>query len=185
MLSLAVSAGQEATAMPLLQIILMILGGVAGTLWVLSLFRSAATFFPIAATATDLAEAEPFVQPLVTSPWLLIWILGLAVGIWLAPKAWGQKHFTVAMRGAPRVLRLAMWITWVGAIIGSFVVGAFSGTYPRVYVLDAAFFSYACCVFISGGRLGLGEPRCTNGHVIAADMTECSLCGAPARGLAR
>jgi len=167
------------------QIIFMILAAVAGVLWGLALYGCAAAFFPGEPVE---ALARTVQGPLLLmSPWLVLWALSVVVGIWLAPEAWGHKHFTVAMRGAPRLLRLAMWTSWALALVASPLLAAFLGTWPKMQSapLDMVFFSYACCVFVSAGRLGLGKPRCTNGHELAEDMTDCSLCGAPAQGVAR
>lgn len=166
------------------QIIFMILAAVAGVLWGLALFGCVAAFFPGEPVETLTGTAQ---APLMlTSPWFLLWALSILVASWLAPKAWGQKAFTIAMRGAPRLLRIAMWTSWALAFAVPLLTWLL-GRWPNMHAspLDISFFSYACCVFVSAGRLGLGKPRCANGHELAEDMTDCSLCGAPAQGVAR
>lgn len=171
--------------MVLLQVLLLGLGVVAGALWVWSAFRFAQSFAIDPNSVTQAAPAG--VDPLFLSPWILVWVVSIGVAVRLAPRQWGHAHFVTAMRGAPRLLRWAMWATWFGVLPGSLILAVIIGGFPGgvPYGIEALFFSFSCCVFISGARLGLGEPECGNGHVIAADMRECSVCGAPAKGVAR
>jgi hypothetical protein len=171
--------------MVLLQVLLLGLGVVAGALWVWSLFRL------VQSLAIDPASVSHAVSggsdTLLLSPWILVWVISVGVAVRLAPRTSGYAHFNMALRGAPRPLQWAMWATWFGVLPGSLIVAAFIGRFPgdMQHGLEAAFFSFSCCVFISGARLGLGEPKCGNGHAIAADMRKCSVCGAPAKGVAR
>jgi hypothetical protein len=171
--------------MALLQVLLLGLGVVAGALWVWSAFRFAQSFVIDPNSVTQVASGG--VDFLFLSPWILMWVVSIGVAVRLAPRQWGHAHFVTAMRGAPRLLRWTMWVTWFGVLPGSLILAAIIGRFPGgvPYGIEALCFSYSCCVFISGARLGLGEPECGNGHVIAADMRECSVCGAPAKGLGK
>jgi hypothetical protein len=176
--------GMGPAGMALLKILLLCLGLVAGALWVWSAFRFVQSFVIDPSSVTQTASGIP--DMLLMSPWIIVWVMSIGVAVRLAPRTSGFAHFNIAMRGAPRPLRWTMWATWFGVLPGSLIVAAITGRYAgSVHGFDAAFFSFSCCVLISGARLGLGEPKCGNGHVIAADMRECSLCGAPAKGLGK
>jgi hypothetical protein len=116
--------------------------------------------------------------------WPLMFFFGTAtlVSIRLAPGKLGRPYWKAAMRGAPRPLRAAMWVTFVGAIFGILILAAFGllpGTTANVagFPHFAAFYAVSCTLFVSAARIGLGEPRCENDHPVGVDMDHCSLCG--------
>ena len=171
--------------MQVVKTILWILAAIAGTCWLAYLGGLIAAWIGYPALADWLQPASEAVNV-----WPLMFFFGAAlfVSIRLAPGKMGNPYWKAAMRGAPRPLRVAMWLTFAGAVPGVVLLAAL-GLVPRTtsniafFPIFTAFYAISCTFLVSAARLGLGEPRCENDHPIGVDMTHCSLCGAPARNV--
>jgi len=170
---------------PIVKTVLWILAAFAGAGWIAYLGGLVTAVIGDPALADWL---QPASEPVNVWPMMLFFGTALFVGIRLAPGKIGHAYFKAAMRGAPRPLRVATWLTFVGAVAGGILLVAF-GLLPRAtpstafFPLFAAFHAISCAFLVSAARVGLGEPQCENDHPIGVDMTHCSLCGAPARNV--
>lgn len=169
--------------MPIAKAVLWTLAGLAGAGWIAHLSGLTAALIGYPALADWL---QPASEPVNVWPMMFFFGAALFVGNRLAPGKMGRPYWKAAMRGAPRPLRLAMWLTFGGAGFGVILLSA-SGLLPRVtsnvafFPISSVFYAVSCTFLVSAARIGLGEPRCENDHPVGIDMTHCSLCGAPAR----
>lgn len=171
--------------MQLIKAIIWLLAIIAGAYWLAYLVGLIAAWIGYPALADWL---QPASEPISFWPLLFFFGAALVVSIRLAPGKMGHPYWKAAMRGAPRPLRVAMWLTSAGAVPGVVLLAAF-GLVPRTtaniafFPIFAMFYAISCAFLVSAARLGLGEPQCENDHPIGVDMTHCSLCGAPARNV--
>ncbi len=171
--------------MRLIKAILWIFAALAGAGWIAYLGGLITAWTGYPALADWLQPASEAVNL-----WPLMFVFGAALfaSITLAPSKMGYPYWKAAMRGAPRPLRIAMWLTFAGAVPGIVLLAAL-GLVPRttsniaLFPIFSAFYAISCALLVSAARIGLGEPQCENDHPIGVDMTHCSLCGAPARNV--
>lgn len=171
--------------MPIVKAVLWTLAGLAGAGWIAHLGGLIAALIGYPALADWL---QPAAEPLNVWPMMFFFGAALFVGNRLAPRKMGYPYWNAAMRGAPRPLRQAMWLTFGGAGFGFILLSAL-GFLPRtasnvaLFPIFSVFYAVSCTFLVSAARIGLGEPRCENNHPVGVDMTHCSLCGAPARNV--